>query len=95
MFFSKAIKAWRDGTAYSRTNLVKQYISNIQGFTEPEVVTSIEENSNPNNNYHRHDPTFLLKVVTEKMNSVLTNALGNEDPFYAVISYRNFKPVHE
>ena len=41
MFYQKAVAAWRDGTGYSRVQLVKQYFSCISGFTEPEVVTEV------------------------------------------------------
>jgi hypothetical protein len=40
-FYSKAVQAWRDGTGYSRTLLVKSYFLAVAGFTEPEAVTEV------------------------------------------------------
>ena len=41
MFYEKALSVWRDGTGYSRTQLVKSYFQNVSGFTEPEVITEV------------------------------------------------------
>jgi len=79
MFYQKAISAWRDGTGYSRVQLVKQYFSCISGFTEPEVVTEV--GVAPDNSLLGK----LKKFVSRSAN----------DPFYAVISYRNFKAVYD
>lgn len=82
MFYDKAVAAWRDGSDYSRTQLVKQYFQCIDGFTMPEVVkrapqASQEASSNP------------LSFITNLFQS------AGRDPFYAVVAYRNFKPIRE
>ncbi|PPD92705.1 hypothetical protein GOBAR_DD10357 [Gossypium barbadense] len=41
LFYEKAINAWRDGTAYSRVQLVLQYFQCIEGFTQPEVIREL------------------------------------------------------
>jgi SAM-dependent methyltransferase len=38
MFYQKAIQAWREGTEWSRVELVKQYFTEVSGFSAPEVV---------------------------------------------------------
>lgn len=79
MFYEKAINAWRDGTAYSRVQLVVQYFQCIDGFTQPEVVKELAgsvENS-------------PLDVVMRWL------GMSASDPFYAVIAYRNFRPIYE
>jgi len=79
MFYEKAISAWRDGTAYSRVQLVVQYFQCIDGFTQPEVVRKLPGavDSSPLNG--------IMRLL----------GLSGSDPFYAVLAYRNFKPVHE
>ncbi|XP_050224027.1 uncharacterized protein LOC126673797 [Mercurialis annua] len=80
MFYEKAIGAWRDGTAFSRTQLVMQYFQCIEGFTQPEIVRKLppaQEDKSP----FKWLMTFL--------------ALSGSDPFYAVIAYKNFKPVYD
>jgi hypothetical protein len=37
----QAIAAWRDSTGYGRCQLVKQYFSAVEGFTQPEVVLQV------------------------------------------------------
>ncbi|KAL5572829.1 hypothetical protein UlMin_022426 [Ulmus minor] len=83
MFYEKAVSAWRDGTEYSRVQLVKQYFQSVEGFTEPEVV--------------RKSPAALSGGEKLPLNWSL-GLLGlapASDPFYAVLAYRNFKPVYE
>lgn len=77
MFGTKAIAAWRDGTGFSRSQLVKQYISAVAGFTAPELITEV---------LTEPDYSFLgrLKALFARSSS---------DPFYAVVAYRNFKRV--
>ena len=43
MFMTKAIKAWREGTSYSRIMLVKQYFTSIEGFTTPQVLKEVKK----------------------------------------------------
>ena len=75
MFGTKAIAAWRDGTGYSRSMLVKQYISAVAGFTAPTVVTEVLTTPDLS-------PLGRLKAFFARSSS---------DPFYAVVTYRNFK----
>ena len=82
MFYEKAVSVWRDGTGYSRTQLVKSYFQNVNGFTEPEVITEVlpdgieDKKGNP---FVKMMKTFVKRT--------------SSDPFYAVVSYRNFKRV--
>ncbi|XWS30431.1 hypothetical protein CRYUN_Cryun24cG0117000 [Craigia yunnanensis] len=46
LFYEKAISAWRDGTAYSRVQLVLQYFQCIEGFTQPEVIRKLPTAAN-------------------------------------------------
>ncbi|XP_020218737.1 uncharacterized protein LOC109801969 [Cajanus cajan] len=41
MFYEKAISAWREGSAYSRVQLVVQYFQSVEGFTEAEVFEEV------------------------------------------------------
>ena len=75
MFGTKAIAAWRDGTGYSRSQLVKQYIGAVAGFTAPELITEVLTT-----------PDYSL---LGRLKSLF--ARSSSDPFYAVVSYRNFK----
>ncbi|KAJ0972805.1 hypothetical protein J5N97_020764 [Dioscorea zingiberensis] len=78
-FYEKAISAWRDGTSYSRVQLVVQYFQCIDGFTQPEIVRRL-----PGNLDNTTSPlTWLLGLF----------GLSQSDPFYAVIAYKNFKPI--
>ncbi|KAF8703483.1 hypothetical protein HU200_032290 [Digitaria exilis] len=79
MFYEKAIGAWRDGTAYSRVQLVTQYFQCVEGFTQPEVVKRL-----PSAGGSSPSPLDALMRLF---------GVAGSDPFYAVISYRNFKPM--
>ncbi|CAI9111152.1 OLC1v1011305C1 [Oldenlandia corymbosa var. corymbosa] len=89
LFYEKAITAWRDGTDYSRVQLVKQYFQCVEGFTEPEVIRKLQA----------ADETLTGKGKESKSPfSWILNLVGSfspSDPFYAVLAYRNFKPVYE
>ena len=84
MFYEKAISAWRDGTAYSRVQLVVQYFQSVEGFTQPEIVRklpgagAVEEQKSPF--------TWIMRLL---------GLLSGPDPFYAIIAYKNFKPLYE
>uniref|UniRef100_A0A0E0KRZ1 Methyltransferase type 11 domain-containing protein n=1 Tax=Oryza punctata TaxID=4537 RepID=A0A0E0KRZ1_ORYPU len=82
MFYEKAIGAWREGTAYSRVQLVTQYFQCVDGFTQPEVVRKLPSDAAGGK------PASPLDAVMR-----LFGMAGSSDPFYAVISYRNFKPM--
>ncbi|RLM73116.1 uncharacterized protein C2845_PM15G12010 [Panicum miliaceum] len=79
MFYEKAIEAWREGTAYSRVQLVTQYLQCVEGFTQPEVVRKLPAAGG--------SPASPLDAVMRLF------GMPSSDPFYAVISYRNFKPM--
>ncbi|XP_052195381.1 uncharacterized protein LOC127803297 [Diospyros lotus] len=79
MFYEKAIAAWRDGTGYSRVQLVVQYFQCVEGFTETEVVRKLPAATGGGGWIER-----LLGLFS----------VGS-DPFYAVIAHKNFKPVYE
>lgn len=85
MFYEKAISTWREGTAYSRVQLVVQYFQSIQGFTEPEVVRKLPNTSNQS------------KDTKGPLNWMLAflGLVSGSDPFYAVVAYKNFRPVYE
>ncbi|PNX99578.1 hypothetical protein L195_g022845 [Trifolium pratense] len=82
MFYEKAISAWREGTAYSRVQLVVQYFQSVEGFTEAEVVRKLPGTNND-------DKSPLGSIMK------LFGLFSGSDPFYAVIAYRNFKPIHD
>ncbi|KAK1319220.1 hypothetical protein QJS10_CPB04g01613 [Acorus calamus] len=46
MFYEKAVAAWRDGTTYSRVQLVVQYFQCVEGFTQPEVIRELPGEGN-------------------------------------------------
>jgi SAM-dependent methyltransferase len=79
MFYEKALAAWRDGTGYSRAQLVKEYFGAVEGFTKPEVITQVGG-----------APDVSL---VGKLQNFLKRTQG--DPFYAVVAHRNFKPINE
>lgn len=83
MFYEKAISAWRDGSEYSRVQLVVEYFQCVEGFTQPEIIKqkpAAAANPQQGNDY-------LL--------SLLGFGFSGSDPFYAVVAYKNFKPVYE
>lgn len=76
MFYAKAVAAWREGTGYSRAQLVKSYFGAVAGWTQPEAVTAV--GAAPDNS--------LLGRLAQMLQR------GAGDPFYAIIAYRNFRP---
>lgn len=85
LFYEKAISAWRDGTGYSRVQLVVQYFQCVEGFTQPEIIRNYLPPNSGNNS----------SAFNWIMNLVGPIFSGASDPFYAVIAYKNFKPVYE
>ncbi|XP_078434651.1 S-adenosyl-L-methionine-dependent methyltransferases superfamily protein [Wolffia australiana] len=79
MFYEKAITAWRDGTTYSRIQLVVQYFQCVEGFTEAEVIKRI--------------PGQERRSLLQSIAGLL--GYSRSDPFYAVVAYRNFKPISD
>ncbi|KAJ9152820.1 hypothetical protein P3X46_026339 [Hevea brasiliensis] len=84
MFYEKAIGAWREGTGYSRVQLVVQYFQSVEGFTQPEIVRKL-----PASGGAQEDNSAFKWFMG------LLGFLSGSDPFYAVIAYKNFKPVYE
>ncbi|WOL14373.1 hypothetical protein Cni_G23153 [Canna indica] len=80
LFYEKAISAWRDGSDYSRIQLVVQYFQSVDGFTQPEIIKKLPK---------QFDNSLLGGIMSS------IGASSGTDPFYAVIAYRNFKPVYE
>ncbi|KAK9067335.1 hypothetical protein SSX86_014661 [Deinandra increscens subsp. villosa] len=83
MFYEKAVGAWREGTGYGRVQLVVQYFQCVDGFTEPEVVRKAADDG------AKGDGSVLgwIKGVL--------GLLSGSDPFFAVIAYKNFKPIYD
>lgn len=81
LYSTKAIKAWRDmGNDYGRIQLVKQYFLCIDGFTQPEALREIPK-----------------KVLERGLAGLVTKARNlfqqvQQDPFYAVVAYKDSKP---
>ncbi|XP_050380035.1 uncharacterized protein LOC126797451 [Argentina anserina] len=84
LFYEKAIGAWRDGSAYSRIQLVVQYFQSVEGFTKAEVVKKLPDADGTKS---RQSPFGWFMG--------LLGLLSGSDPFYAVIAYKNFKPIYE
>ncbi|KAK9272717.1 hypothetical protein L1049_003094 [Liquidambar formosana] len=84
MFYEKAIRVWRDGTAYSRVQLVVQYFQCVEGFTQPEIVRKLAATSGAQENKSAF--SWIMGLL---------GIFSGSDPFYAVIAYKNFKPVYE
>ncbi|PPS11276.1 hypothetical protein GOBAR_AA09366 [Gossypium barbadense] len=84
LFYEKAINAWRDGTAYSRVQLVLQYFQCIEGFTQPEVIRKLPSAGNSQDD--KSPFSWFMKWL---------GLFSGSDPFYAVIAYKNFKPVYD
>ncbi|GMP29446.1 hypothetical protein CsSME_00004549 [Camellia sinensis var. sinensis] len=84
MFYEKAIGAWREGTAYSRVQLVMQYFQCIEGFTKPEIVRELPATGGAQED--RSPFGWIMRLL---------GLSSGSDPFYAVIAYKNFKPIHE
>ncbi|WRX20066.1 Methyltransferase type 11 - like 10 [Theobroma cacao] len=84
LFYEKAISAWRDGTAYGRVQLILQYFQCIEGFTQPEVIRKLPTAANAQDD--KSPFSWFMKWL---------GLFSGSDPFYAVIAYKNFKPVYE
>ncbi|XP_057491641.1 uncharacterized protein LOC130777338 [Actinidia eriantha] len=84
MFYEKAVAAWREGSGYSRVQLVMQYFQCIEGFTQPEIVRKLPA---PGGTQEDRSPFgWILRLL---------GWFSGSDPFYAVIAYKNFKPIYE
>ncbi len=91
MFYEKAVSAWRDGSDYSRTQLVVQYFQCVAGFTQPEVIKQVLPiTSTPAEESQQQQQKGSLFAWFQRL---LQTGGGGRDPFFAVIAYRNFKPI--
>lgn len=81
LFYEKAIQAWRDTSGYARCLLVSSYFQCVDGFTQPEVLTEVKASSS---RAAPAAPAWLQPLLKFFQRS-------SGDPFYAVVSYRNFK----
>ncbi|GAB2283843.1 hypothetical protein Dimus_018330 [Dionaea muscipula] len=81
MFYEKAISSWREGTSYSRVQLVVQYFQCVEGFTVPEIIRKLPSTSPEGSNQPFSWITKLFFAF-----------FAGSDPFYAVLSYKNFRP---
>ncbi|KAK9104297.1 hypothetical protein Scep_021141 [Stephania cephalantha] len=88
MFYEKAIGAWREGTGYSRVQLVVQYFQCVEGFTEAEIIRKIGSKDGVKDKNKSSSPFVWVM-------SLVGLALSGADPFYAVIAHKNFKPIYE
>lgn len=84
LFYEKAVAAWRDGTGYSRVQLVVQYFQSVEGFTQPEIIRKV-----PTDGGVEEDKSPLSWIIR------LLGLVSGSDPFYAVVSHKNFKPVYD
>ncbi|GAA0157350.1 hypothetical protein LIER_14635 [Lithospermum erythrorhizon] len=82
LFYEKAITAWRDGTGYSRVQLVVQYFQCVEGFTQPEIIRKL-----PDVIRDGGKQSSYFNWITNLLGGVFSSA----DPFYAVIAYKNYK----
>jgi len=78
LYYEKAVAAWRDGSMYSRAQLVKQYFMAVDGFTEPEALTSVSGGKSLS-------PFEAAATVVQKF---LKTGSSSADPFHAVVSYK-------
>ena len=83
LYYEKAIAAWRDGSGYSRQQLVASYFQSVEGFTQPEKLREVALEGAP-----------AQQNPVKKLWKLVFGQVAN-DPFYAVVAYRNYKRVDE
>lgn len=81
MFYTKAVAAWRENTDFGRVQLVKTYLGAVRGFTEAEVVRRVDLGGAPRQ--QQNPVEALLRKIFQA---------AGKDPFFGIVSYRNFKP---
>lgn len=86
MFYEKAVGAWRDESDYGRVQLVVQYFQSVDGFTQPEIIKKSPPASS-SASQKDEELGWLLRLAGL--------VSSGSDPFYAVLAYKNFKPVYE
>ncbi|XP_041008698.1 uncharacterized protein LOC121252917 [Juglans microcarpa x Juglans regia] len=84
LFYEKAISAWRDGTGYSRVQLVVQYFQCVEGFTQADIIKKLAAPAGAGED--KSPFSWIMRLL---------GLLSGSDPFYAVIAYKNFKPTYE
>lgn len=99
MFYEKAIQAWRDGSEYSRVQLVKSYFMAVRdgdgesGFRDIDVVKEVkmDDGNNSNNSSSAAAALWRINPFQAAVTAVLgmVQGGGGKDPFYAVIAYKN------
>ena len=87
LFYEKAISTWREGTAYSRVQLVVQYFQCVEGFTQPETIRKLPTPAPAGAPEDKSPLSWITRLL-----GLLS---GGSDPFYAVIAYKNFKPIYK
>merc|ERR1712146_382593 len=83
MFYTKAIKKWRQEEERGRVELVQSYMDNVSGFTQTQVIKSSRIDGDP--------PLALGGLAKQVARAVRFG--GVPDPFNAVVTYRNFKRI--
>ncbi|OVA17628.1 Methyltransferase type 11 [Macleaya cordata] len=91
LFYEKAVSAWREGTGYSRVQLVVQYFQCVEGFTQPEIIRKFGGGGGGGGGGQADQKLpFSIGWIMR-----LLGSLSTSDPFYAVVAYKNFKPIYE
>ncbi|KAL8124280.1 uncharacterized protein LOC141718038 [Apium graveolens] len=85
LFYEKAISAWREGSAYSRVQLVTQYFQCVAGFTQPEIIRKLPVTGDS----VQDDKSPLSWIMG------LLGFMSSSDPFYAVVAYKNLKSIYD
>lgn len=80
----QAIDAWRENTDYGHCQLVKSYFQCVSGFTSAEVLKQAKRTAGK-----QEPPQGFFAFVKQFL------ASSARDPFFAVISYRDFQPGAE
>ncbi|KAL6960509.1 hypothetical protein U1Q18_038272 [Sarracenia purpurea var. burkii] len=88
MFYEKAIAAWREGTPYTRLQLVVQYFQCVEGFTQPQIIRRLPATATGSGGDEEERSPFGWIAR-------LLGLFSPSDPFYNVIAYKNFKPLYD
>lgn len=86
---AQAVSSWRESSGYGRVQLVKQYFQCVSGFTLAETITELPSAENQRSSWGSNlsGPLKFLGNFGKLMQR------SGSDPFYAVVAYRNFKPL--
>jgi SAM-dependent methyltransferase len=106
MFYEKAIQAWRDGSGYSRVQLVKSYFMAVRdgdgesGFRDIDVVKEVKidgNNSKSNSGSSSRSNAAMTLWSLNPFQAAVTSVFrmlqggGGKDPFYAVIAHKQLE----